>query len=84
VRWSIVVLVTIVVAAVIVVGASALWSDRAKDICRDEAPKSRGDYSVAWDWNEFAYVCDYGAPEQQPKRVEIIDAFHGEGSRRHR
>jgi hypothetical protein len=83
-RWSIVVLVTIVLATIIVVAASAMWSDRAKDICRDEAPQSAGHYSVAWNWDEFAYVCDYSAPEQQPKRVGIIDAFHGEDSRRHR
>ena len=41
------------------------------------------DYSVTWEWNEFAYVCDYRVPSVQPQRVGIIDAFHGDERRRH-
>ena len=83
-RWSVAVLAASIVAVVAIVATSAAWNDRAEDICRDEAPRSAGGYSVTWEWSEFAYVCDYRAPEEQPKRVGIIDAFHGEGDRRHR
>jgi len=83
VRWSLVVLTvgTVAVLAVIAVGAS--WNDRADDICRDDAPATATGYSVTWEWAELAYVCDYPEPSEQPRRVGIIDAFHGEGGRRH-
>jgi hypothetical protein len=66
-----------------VVGVSS-WESRAADICREEAPRTAGDVSPSWDWGELAYVCDYRVPSEQPKRVGILDAFHGEDSRRHR
>jgi hypothetical protein len=60
------------------------WNERADDICREEAPQPMSGYSITWDWAEFAYVCDYRAPAEQPQRVGITDAFHGGGSQRHR
>jgi hypothetical protein len=72
------------VAVGAVVAVNLAWNDRAEDICREEAPQSAGGYSVTWEWADFAYVCDYGAPDEQPRRVGIIDAFHRDGSRRHR
>jgi hypothetical protein len=82
--WSIAVLSGGVVAVGAIVAVSLAWNDRAEDICRDDAPQSAGGYSVTWEWSEFAYVCEYRARPEQPKRVGIIDAFHGEGRRRHR
>ena len=49
----------------------------------NRAPKAASDYSVTWDWDGFAYVCDYRVPSVQPQRVGIIDAFHGDERRRH-
>jgi hypothetical protein len=83
-RWSLVVVSSSIVALVAVISVSVTWNDRADDICREQAPRTASDYSSTWDWAEFAYVCDYGAPDEDPRRVGIIDAFHGEGSRRHR
>jgi hypothetical protein len=72
----------VAVAAVVSVGVT--WSDKAKNVCREKAPATASDYSVRWEWREFAYMCDYGAPEAEQRRVGIIDAFHGDGARRHR
>jgi hypothetical protein len=72
---------TVAMLAVVAVGVS--WSDRAEDICREDAPATAAGYSVTWEWAELAYVCDYRRPNEQPRRVGIIDAFHGEGGRRH-
>ena len=84
VRSSLVVLSSSIVAVVVVISVSLTWNDRADDICNEQAPRTASDYSSTWDWAEFAYVCDYGAPRENPRRVGIIEAFHGEGSRRHR
>jgi hypothetical protein len=84
VKWSVVVLSSSIVALVAVIAVSLSWNDRADDICREQAPPTASDYSSSWDWAELAYVCDYRAPRENPRRVGIIDAFHGEGSRRHR
>jgi hypothetical protein len=84
VRRSLVVLSLSVVALVAVISVSVTWNDRADDICREHAPRTTSDYSSTWDWAELAYVCDYRAPDENPRRVGIIDAFHGEGGRRHR
>jgi hypothetical protein len=84
VKWSVLVLSSSIVAAVAVIAVSLTWNDRADDICREQAPRTASDDSSTWDWAEFAYVCDYRAPREKPRRVGIIDAFHGEGSRRHR
>jgi hypothetical protein len=71
--------------ALVGVGVIGLtWKGRADDICREQAPRTANDYSITWEWDEFAYICDYGVPSEQPKRVGVIDAFHGDGSRRHR
>lgn len=71
----------IAVAAVGLVGLN--WEDRAEDICREEAPRTARDYSVKWEWDEFAYVCDYRSRGVRPKRVGIVDAFHGDDRRPH-
>ena len=84
VRRSLVVLSVSTVAVVAVVSLGFSWNDRADDICREEAPPMATGYSATWEWAEFAYVCDYREPGKQPRRVGIIDAFHGDGSRRHR
>ena len=83
-RWSLVGLSVSTVVAVAVVSAGFIWSDRANDICREEAPPTATRHSATWEWAELAYVCDYREPTEQPRRVGVIDAFHGDGSRRHR
>lgn len=81
VLWSLVVMSLISVAAVVV---GFTWNDRADDLCREEATRSAGGYSVTWEWAEFAYVCDYGAPGKRTRRVGITDVFDHPGpSRRH-
>jgi hypothetical protein len=79
-----VVLSSSIVALVAVSFISVMWKQRAEDICREQAPRTASGYSVTWKWAEFAYVCDYRASSQGPRRVGIIDAFHGDGNRRHR
>ena len=83
-RWSLVVLSSSIVALVAVGLVGLTWNDRADDICREQAPPTASGYSITWEWSELAYVCDYHTPDRQTKRVGIIDAFHGEGRRRHR
>ena len=81
--WLLGVLVGLVaVAAVAAVGLS--WDDRAEKICREKAPAGARGHSAQWEWKDFAYVCDYGTPEAEPRRVGIIDAFHGDRAQRHR
>jgi hypothetical protein len=83
VRWFLVVLsVAVALAVVGVIGLT--WESRAEDICREQAPRTTSEYSVTWDWDGFAYVCDYREPSEQPKRIGILDAFHSGDSRRHR
>ena len=84
VRWSGVVLSLSIIALVTVVLIGVTWNDRADHICRRQAPSTASGYSITWEWSEFAYVCDYRTPDKQAKRVGIIEAFHGEGRRRHR
>lgn len=82
VRWSVVVLSLSIVAlgAVGFIGES--WNDRADDICREEAPRNASGYSITWDWAEFAYVCDYRAPNNAgTRRVGVTDAFRHPGPR---
>lgn len=79
-RW----ILTLGAAAAAVVLIGVTWNQRADELCRKDAPGRASGYSVRWEWNEFAYVCDYRATGVRPKRVGIIDAFHGEDSRRHR
>jgi hypothetical protein len=83
-RWSLVAAASLVVviAALGVIGVS--WKGRADDICREKAPRTGSSYTLAWKWDEFAYVCDYQAPSEPPRRVGVIDAFHSGGSQRHR
>jgi hypothetical protein len=71
----------VAIAAVLVVGLT--WDERADTICREKAPTAASGYSVRWKWEEFAYVCDYRAPEAEQRRVGIIEAFHGDGAKRH-
>jgi hypothetical protein len=59
------------------------WKDRADEICREEMPLTADGYSIAWDWGEFAYECDYRGRSARPKRIGVIDAFHGDGRRGH-
>lgn len=49
----------------------------------DVAPPTASGFSTTWEWSEFAYVCDYRTPDKEAKRIGIIEAFHGERSRRH-
>ena len=81
---SLLILFSSLVALVAVGLVGVAWSDRANDVCREQAPASTTGYSVTWEWSEAAYVCNYRAPNAETKRVGIIDAFHGEGRRRHR
>ena len=78
----------IVSAGIVAVLAASLvgitWNQRADDVCRENVSGAAGGYSVRWEWNDFAYVCDYRAPAEQSKRVGIVDAFHSDGRRRHR
>jgi hypothetical protein len=83
-RRSLVVAALSLVALVGVGAVGAAWNDRASDVCREEAPVTATGYSVTWEWSEAAYVCSYRAPDPETKRVGLIDAFHGEGRRRHR
>jgi hypothetical protein len=68
-------------AAAALVGV--VWSQRADDLCREDAPGTARGYSVKWEWDEFAYVCSYRTPEPRSKRIGIVDAFHGDDKRRH-
>ena len=68
-------------AAVALIGVT--WNQRADELCRKGAPATAGDYSVRWEWNELAYECDYPAAGSEAKRVGLLDAFHGDGRRRH-
>lgn len=83
-RWLAIVTLSVVALA----GGAALvgvsWNDRANDVCREQAPATESGYTVTWEWSEAAYVCNYRARDAQTKRVGIVDAFHGEGRRRHR
>lgn len=79
-RWSLIVASLVAaLAAATLVGVS--WKDRADDVCREEAPATGSGYTMAWKWDEFAYVCDYQAPSEPKRRVGVIDAFHGDGRR---
>lgn len=79
-RW----ILSLAVALVAVVLIGVTWNQKAKDLCRRDAPQTGTGYSVTWEWDEFAYVCDYRTASAQPKnRIGIIDAFHGDGRRRH-
>jgi hypothetical protein len=72
----------VALAGAVLVGVA--WKDRANDVCREQAPATATGYSVAWKWTDAAYVCSYRAPGPETKRVGLIEAFHGEGRRRHR
>jgi hypothetical protein len=75
----------VVASLVAAFGAAALvgvsWEDRAAEICGKEAPATGSDYTMAWNWDEFAYVCDYQEASEPERRVGVIDAFHGSGPR---
>ncbi len=80
-RWSLVV-ASVVVALSAVALVAVSWKDRADDICGREASEAGSRYTMEWQWDEFAYVCDYDAPSEPERRVGVIDAFH-ENGRRH-
>jgi hypothetical protein len=81
-RWAL--LVASLVVAVLAVGLIGVsWKGRADDICQKEAPPTGSSYSIEWKWDEFAYVCDYQAPAEPPRRVGPLDAFHSGGRQRH-
>lgn len=69
------------IAAVAAVGLA--WNGKADDVCREQAPATADGYTVRWEWGELAYVCDYAGPEPDPRRVGIVEAFHGDGRNRH-
>jgi hypothetical protein len=71
----------VAIAAVAAVGLT--WDEKADKVCREKAPTGSGGYTVRWEWDRFAYVCDYRAPEVEQRRVGVIDAFHGDGRERH-
>ena len=79
-RWSLLV-VSLSIVSLAAGLVSVAWNDRAEAICREEAESS---FTVGWDWNELAYVCDYGSPVEPSRRVGVVDAFHGDGRQRHR
>jgi hypothetical protein len=81
-RWSLIV-ASLVAAVVALVLIGVSWKGRADDICREKAPRTQSSYTIAWKWNEFAYVCDYRAPSEPVRRVGVIDAFHSDGRKRH-
>jgi hypothetical protein len=74
-----------VVSLVAALGAAAVvgvsWQDRADEICRKEAPAKGSGYTIAWKWDEFAYVCEYRGSGEPERRVGVIDAFHRDGPR---
>jgi hypothetical protein len=84
VRRFLLVLASTLIALVSMGVVATAWNDRADDVCREQAPRVTGGYAVNWEWSEFAYVCNYRTSNERTKRVGIIDAFHGEGRRRHR
>ena len=84
VRWLLVIVASSIVVLVAVGLIGVTWNERAGDICREEAPRTASGYTVNWEWDEFAYVCDYRAPAAQSRRVGVTDAFHSGGSQRHR
>lgn len=76
---------TVAVAAVAAAASLGIaWEAKADKVCRVKAPASTAGYVVRWEWDEFAYVCDYRAPEANERRVGLVDAFHGDGAQRHR
>ena len=78
--WSVLSL-SVALAAAALIGVT--WSQRADHLCREDTPETARGYSVSWDWEEFAYVCEYRLPGEQAKRIGILDAFHGDDRRRH-
>jgi hypothetical protein len=78
--WSL--SLSVVLAAAALVGVA--WNQRANDLCREDAPGPASGYTVGWEWSELGYVCTYRTPSAQPKRIGIIDAFHGDRGRGHR
>ena len=82
-RW-LALAVSLVVVALAVGLLAVSWEDRADDVCREKAPSTGSSYTLAWKWDEFAYVCDYQSPSEPPRRVGVIDAFHSGGRQRHR
>ena len=81
-RWSLVAALLVVAGAAVALGA-VTWKERADDICAKETA-AQGGYALEWKWDEFAYVCDYQAPAEPPRRVGLLDAFHSGGRQRHR
>lgn len=71
-------------AAAAVASMGLAWEAKADKVCRVKAPAGADGYSVRWEWDELAYVCDYRAPEAKERRVGLVDAFHGDGAQRHR
>lgn len=84
VGWSLVVVSSTILAVVAVSLISVNWNQRAGDICREEAPQAASGYAITWEWDEFAYVCDYRGPVEKSRRVGVTDAFHSGGNQRHR
>ncbi len=80
-RWAVPAASFVVAVAGVAIGGVS-WRDRADDICQEDAPARGSDYAIEWKWDEFAYVCDYRAPAEPPRRVGVLDAFHS-GNRRH-
>lgn len=72
--WALAVVATI--AVVIAIGVA--WNERAETLCREDAPPGASGYTVRWELGELAYVCDYRMPTREPRRIGIVDAFHGE------
>jgi hypothetical protein len=83
-RWTLAAVAAVAVTALGAVSVGAAWDDRARDVCRDEAPLGSTGYSTRWQWGQFAYVCDYRGTGGEQRRVGLVDAFHGEEARRHR
>jgi hypothetical protein len=80
-RWALLG-ASLVVALLAVALVGFGWKGRADEICRKEAPSTGSSYTLAWKWDEFAYLCDYQAPSEPPRRVGVIDAFHSQRHRR--
>jgi hypothetical protein len=81
-RRSLVALAAVAVLGAALVAANATWSDRAEDICAEQAPRGAA-FSMSWEWKEAAYVCTYRNVEAKPRRVGVIEALHGDRGPQH-
>lgn len=55
------------------VAIDVVWNYGAEDVCREKAPSGTTGYSITWQWDQLAYVCDYdGAAERRVGFTEAV------------